>query len=439
MFKLNHRYVYKGMSAKLHAWYDGPWSLSIQEAFSENFQKLFELSVSKGNRPEYAKLDVAGWVKLADPSCYDHSEPYKRVQDCKKSKDFALVEQMTLPGFMTDIIEFAKKSDRKLPPAGKMSRWIGMFIYPNSEWYHSEFAKDLYKIQPGWCTYVLKEDEQKELLAYFRKVTGKMPTGRDPWIIPKHSILDKFKGSFLPLASSVTKKFADKDLMIAYYEEQLKANIKPKEWRWLEYNYPEYAQSLKEKYPKVTNKKEWLANNLTKPQQAQVDKWLKVEELVSTDEPDDKLLARLTSEERSLVGNYFKQLNASRSRKGDKKISEYVNPIIDRIKEKRPELYKHYTTKKVKTNTTHPFYDITGPGAKNEETMEQFYILAKNGADRPTNALASSLAKLAGKNTRYPEFAEEIRRLRPDWFDKKLLAKDRSDRFHKRGKYKETV
>ena len=84
-------------------------------------------------------------------------------------------------------------------------------------------------------------------------------------------------------------------------------------------------------------------------------------------------------------------------------------------------------------------YDITGPGAKNEETMEQFYILAKNGADRPTNALASSLAKLAGKNTRYPEFAEEIRRLRPDWFDKKAIRKDIMDRFHKRGKYKETV
>ena len=104
---------------------------------------------------------------------------------------------------------------------------------------------------------------------------------------------------------------------------------------------------------------------------------------------------------------------------------------------KNEEEYCHYTKYNAKNEEDYCHY--TKYNAKNEETMEQFYILAKNGADRPTNALASSLAKLAGKNTRYPEFAEEIRRLRPDWFDKKLIAKDRSDRFHKRGKYKEIV
>jgi hypothetical protein len=438
MFKLNHRYVYKGMAAKLHSWYDGGWANTVELDFPKNFKSLVELAVANGTRHEYARLDVTGWIKLSDPSCYDHSAPYKRVQDCKKSKDFALVEQMTLPGFMTDIIEFAKSSDRKLPPRGKMSRWIGMFIYPNSEWYHPNFAKDLYSIQPGWCTYSLKEDEQKELLAHFRKIKGKMPTGREPWIIPKHSILNKFKGSFLPLASTVTKKFADKDLMIAYYEEQLKANVKPKEWGWLEYNYPEQAQMLKEKYPAVANRQEWLTDNLTSIQQKPLEGWLKVEELVSTDESDEELMLRLSREDKMLVGNYFKMLDANRSHKNQQKLNKYIVPIVNRLKEKRPVLYQLYTSKR--DNSTARLYDITGPGAKNKETQEFLFNLAKTGADRPEEKhLIYSLSQFTNTTTRYPEFSEEIKKLRPDWFDKKLLAKDRRDKFHKRGKYKETV
>jgi hypothetical protein len=440
---MDKRYAFYGQAEKLHRFYDSSWAESLKNHFPDNFNKLVDLALNKGYHLDYATKDITGWVKLADPACSEHSKPYQIVSSRKKTQEWSLVEEMTLPGVMTSIIELAKTSTLKhiAKSQGKLYRWKNMFIVPTSEWYHPLFAKDLFDIKPEWCDYNLSEEEQNDLLSEMLASGNKPPVGNDPWVVPKNHILEKYKGILKPFPAKVMKRQGkDNTIVSAYIEKHFKKGVKPeKEWNWLKYNNPKEADRLSKKYPKIATEKQWLKTNLTESQQAYVDKWAKVEELVSTDEPDDKLLARLTSEERSLVGNYFKQLNATRSRKGDKKISEYINPIVDRIKEKRPELYKHYTTKKVKTNTTHPFYDITGPGAKNEETMEQFYILAKNGADRPTNALASSLARLAGKNTRYPEFAEEIRKLRPDWFDKKLIAKDRSDRFHKRGKYKETI
>jgi hypothetical protein len=444
MFELSIRYAYKNRAHYLHHYYDGSWAENIPQHNSDVYNKLYKMFISEGYTEKTAHSEITRAVKLLDPSCYDLKEEYKFIQDRKKyynKEKLALFERLTLPGLMTSIIEEAKNSNRVRPTRGQTSVWIGKFIRPTSDDYHPLFAKDLYDIKPQWCVATLSVEEQKEFLGLFISKHKRFPMkSNDKWEIPKNSIWNKFKGNLQPSPNSISKKFGDIELLVANIEMQLKQGKKPKEWNNFEYNYPEQAKELAEKYLEVVNKQKWLKINLTESQQTQVDKWLKVEELVSTDEPDDKLLARLTSEERSLVGNYFKQLDASRSRKGDKKISEYINPIVNRLKEKRPELYKHYTTKKVKTNTTHSFYDITGPGAKNKETMEALFQLAKSGADRPNDrSTNTSLNRFTGKNTRYPEFAEEIRKLRPEWFDQKLLAKDRSDRFHKRGKYKETT
>ena len=443
LFNLNTRYTYKGRADRLHYFYDGSWAGSLEECYPENYSWLIAYFEDKGYDTEHIRLAVKKWVKLCDPSCYTAGSAYQAIQNLKLTKELlGVIQQMSLPGLMTEIIEFAKaKPNAKHFPKDKLrfSRWVSLFIYPFSEHYHEMFAKDLYNIAPQLCVAELTKVEQQELLEIYMKKNKCLPKRQDDaWVIPVDSRWAKFKGSFNTGPYWTWKRYGKEDQTKFFVEVSIKQGNRPEQWDNIKKMFPDYANEVENKYPDIFVKKiDWYRNNLTNPQQKQLEGWTKVEALVSTDESDDELLARLSREERMLVGNYFKQLDATRSHKNQKKINEFIVPIVNRLKQKRPALYQLYTSKK--DNTTNRLYDITGPGAKNEETMEQFYILAKNGADRPTNALASSLAKLAGKNTRYPEFAEEIRRLRPDWFDKKAIRKDIMDRFHKRGKYKETV
>lgn len=432
------RYAFYGQAAKLHEFYDGSWSENIKTHNTAIFNKLVDIAVAKGYHPDIAAKDITGWVKLADPACADYDERYRAVSTTKKSKDWALVESLTLPGLMASIIEEAKTSKaRYISRSHRGAAWMKQFIVPGKEWYHPMFAKDLYEVKPEWCEYGLSDDEQKELLVHMIS-KGKIPTGADPWIVSKEHPLAKFKGTLRPLPAKSFKAFGKKDLIISKIEQDLKKGIKPKEWNWLEYNYANDAQQLSKKYPEVVNKQNWYRENLTEPQQKQLEGWMKVEQLVSTNETDEELMSRLDSKDKMLVGNHFKQLDAERSHKNQKKMNEYIVPIVNRLKEKRPALYQLYTSKK--DNTTNRLYDITGPGAKNKETQELLFKLAKEGKDRPEDkALTYALSSFTRKGTRYPEFAEAIKKLRPDWFDKKLLAKDRSDRFHKRGKYKEKI
>jgi hypothetical protein len=457
---LNNRYLYNSsaIADKLHNVYRGEViSNQLSANYKDIYKEILDCFPRGSVKEDKVRVAIPKWVRVFDPNMLhctfsaddslNRAVSYQEIQTkCQFSKKLlGLIHSMTFSGRMTATIEYAKQNRNLENPNDEFSNYIQKFGDPASDWYHDKFAKDLYAIcHPNWkrknLSSVKEKQELLELWFNAHKKEKRCPTIRDTWSIPAGHRLEPyatFGFKILPTPGGVWAELGDANRSITLLLPTIKKGIKPAHWDNFKYRYPKEAEAIEKQFPEVLTKKDWYRQNLTKPQQVYVDKWLKVEELVSTDESDDKLLARLTSEERSLVGNYFKQLDATRSHKNQKKLNEYIVPIVNRLKEKRPALHQLYTSKK--DNTTTRLYDITGPGAKNEETMEQFYILAKNGADRPTNALASSLAKLAGKNTRYPEFAEEIRRLRPDWFDKKAIRKDAMDRFHKRGKYKETV
>lgn len=419
------RYAFYGQGQKLHHWYDSSWSESLSIHYPDTFQRLVDLAIQKGYHKDIAKKDITGWVKLADPACKDLNEKYSTVQSKKKSKDWKLVESMTLPGLMCSIIDLAKKLKTPYIPRerGKELRWISEFIVPGTEWYNSLFAKDLYDIKPEWCKYSLSEEEQKEILAYMINKTGKIPVGRDHWIIPPTHRLSKFKGKIGPLASASFKKFGKKGLIVNMIEESLKRGIKPKEWDWFEYNYADDAKRLKEKYPKITNRQQWLKDNLTPTQQAKVDKWNRVAELVLNDVDDYTLVKGMSTEERSIVGNHLKQLDQTFAFVPDK-TRDIIEPIIEKIKKQRPVLYELYCHTKLEVEGGNKLaYWISD--IENKQIQQQIVEQANKGItyeELDTN-LKRSMNAFMRSNTRYPEFKKEIEQMRPDWFDEKLRKK----------------
>lgn len=440
-FKLNRRYVYKGMDNKLHHWYDGSWNETIEYFFASAYKKLKELAISKGYNPDVADLDVRGWVKLADPSCIKAGEEYKIVQNEKMKSEYALVEAMTLPGLMTMIIDAAKKSRSERlsfsnSPGSlenKMIAWIGRFIKPNSDFYHKEFAKDLYEINPNWCIYFLDKEEQKELLQIYVTKYGTIPRGQrgtSTWYVPTGHHLGNFLGILKPNPSAAYKNLGtnDEKVKIALIA-QIKQGKKPEEWETFKIRNEQWCLEQEEKYPKVLNYSDWRKNNLTPIQQGKIDKWIELEKLVSTDESDIELIKRLSTKERQFVGNRFKMLDQKFAFQQPKYI-DTLAPIIKRLKEKRPMLYEIYCKKK-KKYTADNFYHILGPGAKNEQKQKEIITLAKSGAAYPSNdrSLYVSISRFTGKNTHYPEFAKKLKAMRPDWFDKKLRSKSIRERY----------
>ena len=259
---MDKRYAFYGQAEKLHHFYNGSWAESLKHHFPKNFTKLVDLAVNKGYNSKIAASDITGWVKLADPACSEHSEPYKIVSSRKKNQEWSSVEEMTLPGVMTNIIELAKTSTLKNIPKsqGKLYRWKNMFLFPNSEWYHPLFAKDLFDIKPEWCDYILSEEEQYDLLSEMLAAGNKPPVNYEPWVIPKDHILAKHTGAVRPFPAKVMIRLGkDKAILSAYIEKHFKKGVKPeKEWRWLQYNNPKEADRLSKKYPKIATEKQWL-------------------------------------------------------------------------------------------------------------------------------------------------------------------------------------
>ena len=428
------RYAFYGQAAKLHEFYDGNWSESVKTHNTATFNKLVDIAVAKGYHPDIASKDITGWVKLADPACADYDERYRAVSTTKKSKEWALVESLTLPGLMSKIIEEAKISKKRYLPYGQMSRWKSIFIQPTAEWYNPLFAKDLYKLKPEWCEYSLTDDEQKEILAYMID-NGNTPTDpKFPWMVPKEHPLAKFKGTLRPLASTAFKTFGKKGLIVSMIEQNLKNGIKPKEWGWFEYNYADDAKRLKEKYPKVASQQQWLKDNLTPAQQDKVDKWNRVAELVLNDVDDYELVKGLTTDERSIVGNHLKQLDQTFAFMSDK-VRNIIEPIIEKIKHQRPVLYELYCHTTLKTATgnilTEWMRDI-----ENKEKHKEFIEKAKQGIDYQDMSKEErySLSSFTRKGTKYPEFKKEIEQMRSDWFDGKLRKKLIRERFNTKKK-----
>lgn len=417
------RYAFYGQAAKLDKFYDKGWAESLRDHNTATFNKLVDIAVAKGYHPDIASKDITGWVKLADPACADYDERYRAVSTTKKSKDWELVESLTLPGLMTSIIEEAKTSKaRYIPRTHRGHRWLKDFIAPGREWYNPLFAKDLYKVKPEWCEYSLSEDEQKELLAYMIDKTGKVPNGRDPWIVPKEHPLAKFKGTLRPLASKAFKSYGKKGLIVNMIEQSLKKGVKPKEWNWFEYNYSEDAKRLRVKYPKITNQQQWLKDNLTPAQQEKVDKWKRIAELVLNDLDDYTLVKGMTKEERSIVGNHLKMLDTEIVRTPDKaRIT--IQEIKEKIKQQRPILYNLYCHTKLETTSN--ILSEWMRDVENKEKHKEFIEKANTGIDYQDMSKEErySLSSFTRKGTKYPEFKKQIEQMRPDWFDEKLRKK----------------
>ena len=327
LFNLNTRYTYKGRADRLHYFYDGSWAGSLEECYPENYSWLIAYFEDKGYDTEHIRLAVKKWVKLCDPSCYTAGSAYQAIQNLKLPKELlGVIQQMSLPGLMTEIIEFAKaKPNAKHFPKDKLrfSRWVSLFIYPFSEHYHEMFAKDLYNIAPQLCVAELIKVEQQELLEIYMKKNKCLPKRQDDaWVIPVDSRWAKFKGSFNTGPYWTWKRYGKEDQTKFFVEVSIKQGNRPEQWDNIKKMFPDYANEVENKYPDIFVKKiDWYRNNLTNPQQKQLEGWTKVEALVSTDESDDELLARLSRVERMLVGNYFKQLDATRSHKNQKKIN----------------------------------------------------------------------------------------------------------------------
>lgn len=418
------RYAFYGQGQKLHHWYDGSWSESLAVHYPEVFQRLVDLAIQKGYHRDVAKKDVTGWVKLSDPACRELDEKYSTVQSKKKNKDWGLVESMTLPGLMCSIIDLAKKLKTSSIPReyGRELRWVNEFIVPGKEWYNSLFAKDLYDIKPEWCKYTLSEEEQKEILAYMINKTGKIPIGRDPWIIPPNHKLSKFKGKIGPLASASFKKFGKKGLIVNMIEESLKRGMKPKKWDWFERNYAEDAKHLKEKYLKIINSQVWLRDNFTPNQQNKLDRWNKVAKLVLNDKDDYTLVKEMSSEERMFVGNHLKMLDQKMPFDTDK-IRIPILDICEKIKKTRPILYELYCTDNLSVPGNKLSYWMADH--ENKQKQKDFIEKAKAGIKYQDMSKEErySLSRFTAKDTKYLEFKKEIEQMRPDWFDEKLRKK----------------
>jgi hypothetical protein len=205
-------------------------------------------------------------------------------------------------------------------------------------------------------------------------------------------------------------------------EQNLKNGVKPKEWGWFEYNYADDANRLKEKYPKITNQQQWLKDNLTPTQQAKVDKWNRVAELVLNDIDDYTLVKGMSTEERSIVGNHLKMLDQTFAFMPDK-TTNIIEPIIEKIKQQRPVLYNLYCHTKLETTSnvlSEWMRDI-----ENKQTQQQIFEQAEQGTDYIDldTDLKRSMNAFMRSNTKYLEFKKEIEHMRPDWFDEKLRKK----------------
>jgi hypothetical protein len=264
------------------------------------------------------------------------------------------------------------------------------------------------------------------------KKLKRTPNITDTWAIPVGHRLEpyhKFGFKILPTPGTVWKELGTIERDIFYLEGFIKQGKKPPQFGMFKYHNPNEAAELEKKYPDILCPVKQYEIKLTPIQQRKIDKWIELEKLVSTDESDIELIKRLSTKERQFVGNYLKQLDQKFAFQRPKYV-DALAPIINRLKEKRPMLYEIYCKKKKKF-TSENFYDITGAGSKNEEKQKNILILAKSGAEYPygDRSITCAIGKFTGKNNRYPEFAKTLKKLRPDWFDKKLRYKETRKKF----------
>lgn len=413
------RYAFYEKKEKLHYYYDDWWGVALKEKFPSTFNKLVDIAVLKGYHPDIASKDIIGWVKLADPACNDYNSVYRSVYSAKKSKDWEMIEDMTIPGMMINIIELAKITKGKgihMPKTRYIGKeWKNKFINPHSEWYHPLFAKDLYKIKPEWCWYALADDEQKDLISYMISI-NKLPVGLDRWIISNDNILSKFKGTLRPHPSKVFKRFDKKKLLPNMIEQSLKKGIKPlRPWQWFSYQeeFKDDVKRLTEKYPSVVNQLEWSKTNFTNKQQLKIDRWTEFRNLVINDVDDYTLMLMSSTKQRAFIGNHFKMLDES-MRFDPQKLRDVIFPIIDEVKNHRPILYKVYLGNEYVGTSTN--MTIWMAECKNELIKKELIKYAKNNIKY--NELTMSYKQQFGSFIKKDlEFKNQLINLNTDWFN----------------------
>ena len=430
---MDKRYIFKGKSDFFHSWYDGPWSETVEIYFPDQFKKLLDIAIEKGISKHKAPYHVRGWVKLMDPSCIEAHKLYEIVHDTKFDKRVELIQQMTLPGLMTFIIDMAKKTKKRYLSRGesgsienRIIRLISDLIRPSSALYHKQFAEDLFAIKPEWCNATLSKDEVKELIQIYFNKHGEAPVGLEAkWFIPSDHRLFGFKGSIRPTPNGAYRSLGNidertKQILLA----TIKAGKKPQKWGVFKYRHKDWCEMIENQYPEILKYKTWIIDNLTDKQQKEVDNWKKLEQLLCNKMTANELFTKYDSVTNNFIGNHMKNINAKRNF-SPKKVLDIINPIKSKIKKWRPELIKLYT----KGDTRHRIYQLK-VDVKNKDSMNKFLEMAKNGEDRPSDpALNYSLTRLTAKNTKYPKWTKQIKSIRPDWFDKKILGRNRRLKF----------
>ena len=449
---LNRRYLYNSsaMADKLHELYRSEWAtVQIPKVFKNCFVGAYKYWPNREDK-DYLQRAITKLIRISDPNMQLCTLPaddthFKniRYQDIphdiiRSKKARQLILSLTVPGIMARVIEYTKNNSDRSYPEHEWSSFIEKFATPTSEWYHDKFAKDLWAVAPrGWKSKHLTTKEEKlEMLDLFMRKYNRMPTVKDQWVVPKgHRLYVYFKQDFriLPSPGTVWRAFNKADKALALILPLIKKGKRPSNWDTFKYHYAKEATELEKQYPDVLVKKKWLRNNLTKIQQKKFDRWNEVLQLVKS-RPELSTLEwwiTLTKNQRYLVSNHAKYLDADFSNHGKKyKISEFISPIQAEIKKLRPDLHQWYVEKK-KLKTL-PMRLV----AKNEKQQDALIQLAKKGKPRPTGSMSYVLTGFTRKNNNYPEFNKQIRSLRPDWFDSKLLRKKVWERFHKKKKRK---
>lgn len=431
------------MADRLHELYRSVWPTKLSKDLSQDFDQAY------GNWPirndkDYLRRAVIKLIRISDPNMQLCTLPADdthgkniRYQDINKDVITSTqlkktILDLTVPGIMGKTIIYAK-NNQKLPNSQEpFSSFIQKFATPSSIYYHDKFAKDLWKVAPrSWKTKLLNDDEEKfemlELWLKHNKKLNRAPNVKDQWVVPKgHRLYEYFKQGFriLPAPGTVWNQFKGAKQELAILLPLIKKGVMPKGWHTFKYRHPDEAEKIAKKYPKALlgDRDEYWKENLTPVQKAKVDKWKEFLKLVKKypKMPMLKWWDKLSKNERYLVGNHAKYLDAKFSLHGKTgKLAEWLQPIQDEVNKLRPEL-KDWYVKKQKVGTL-PIRLLQ----QNAKAQEKLMKLATSGKARPTGALSYSLTGFTRKNSKYPDFNEKIRKIRPDWFDQKILARNR--------------
>jgi hypothetical protein len=430
---------------------DGHW-----KRHPEKFEQIFQLAPNVDK--ETMRKDIHKWIRLFDPNMLYCSEPayggpgpiisYKQIQAVgfngvpAEVKD--IVYSMTVGGMMYECIQYAlanKHRDRS--ERNYHSQMIEMHAIPGRPWYNKKFAEDLYAIVPKWARYTMSDEEARDLLSLFVQRHKRLPnTLKDSWVIPHNHPLHelvRLKFWFSENPFGFTKKSKGHQPFLSQAEQELKNGKIPSNQDWLKYNHLDQWNKWMKQYPKVyeqTREYKLKNKNPSKLAKNPLKNWQNVNDLLfKTDKLTVQQYLDWSTDDKSIVGNHLKLIDAKMPWAHETVVAD-IQKIKNKIKKHRADIVNLYMKTNQPSNTSNlrsqVKYDYS-----NIKKQQLLLKLAETSVQRPEdNSLNCALASFTRKNTRFPDFNKKIRRLRPEWFDLKIIGRYQKIRYKLKHKIK---